>query len=155
MSASPKIEKLIDYQALIGQEVYVSEWTLITQERVNQFAQATDDHQWIHVDPERAKRESPFKAPIAHGFLTLSLIAGWGQNNPNNPSDVKMGVNYGLNKVRFMSPVPVGSRIRGRFAMKTYDAIEGGAQIVMVVTVEIEGNDKPACVAESVSRRYV
>jgi acyl dehydratase len=149
------IEKLADYQNYIDKEVYVSEWTLITQERVNQFAQATDDHQWIHVDPERAKAESPFKAPIAHGFLTLSLLAGWGQNNPDNPKDVKMGVNYGLNRVRFMSPVPVGSRIRGRFAVKTYEAIEGGAQIVMLVTVEIEGKDKPACIAESVSRRYV
>jgi acyl dehydratase len=155
MSTAVKVEKLADYQNLIGQEVYVSDWTTITQEQVNQFAQATGDHQWIHTDPERAKRESPFKGPIAHGFLTLSLIAGWGQNQPNPPKDVKMGVNYGLNKVRFMAPVPVGAKVRGRFKMGSYEAIAGGAQIVMTVTIEIEGSEKPACVAESVSRRYV
>jgi acyl dehydratase len=154
MSSTVKIEKLADFEQYVGKEIFVSQWTLVTQEAVNQFAQATGDHQWIHVDVERAKRDSPFGGPIAHGFLTLSMIAGWADGGAFNLPDVRMSVNYGLNKVRFMSPVLVGSRLRARFTIASYEAIEGGAQIVTQVTIDIEGKDKPACVAETVARRY-
>lgn len=145
-------ERLADLKPHIGQEVAVSDWVTITQERINQFAEATGDHQWIHVDEERA-RSSPFGCTIAHGFLTLSLIPCFAEPSVKVKS-VKMGVNYGLNKVRFTNPVKVNSRVRGRFTLKAFDAIEGGAQITMTVTIEIEGQEKPACVAESISRRF-
>ena len=147
-----EIARLADLKGLIGQEIAVSDWLTITQERINQFADATGDHQWIHVDPERAK-ESPFKSTIAHGFLTLSLLPLFTQECISMPS-VRMGVNYGTNKVRFINPVPVGSRLRGRFTMKAVEDIPGGVQMTMLATIELEGADKPACVAESVSRRY-
>ncbi len=145
-------ERLADLQTQVGNEIAVSDWLTVTQERINQFADATGDHQWIHVDPERAKT-SPFKSTIAHGFLTLSLIPGFSDPSIKMKS-VKMGVNYGLNKVRFTNPVTVNSRVRGRFVLKAFDVIEGGAQITMSVTIEIEGQEKPACVAESISRRF-
>ena len=145
-------ERLADLQLQAGQEIAVSDWLTVTQERINQFADATGDHQWIHVDAERAKN-SPFKSTIAHGFLTLSLIPGFSDPSIKIKS-VKMGVNYGLNKVRFTNPVKVNSRVRGRFVLKAFDAIEGGAQLTMSVTIEIEGQEKPACVAESISRRF-
>ena len=145
-------EQLADLQPLVGQEIAVSDWITITQERINQFAEATGDHQWIHVDAERAK-DSPFKSTVAHGFLTLSLIPCFAEPSIKVKS-IKMGVNYGLNKVRFTNPVKVNSRLRGRFVLKAFDVIEGGAQITMSVTVEIEGQEKPACVAESISRRF-
>ena len=110
------IESLDELKGLIGQEVAVSDWTEITQQQVNLFAEATGDHQWIHVDVERAKSESPFGAPVAHGFLTLSLLPML-MANAIEMSDVKMGVNYGLNKVRFTAPVPVGSRVRARVTL--------------------------------------
>ena len=145
-------EQLADLQPLVGQEIAVSDWITITQERINQFAEATGDHQWIHVDAERAK-DSPFKSTVAHGFLTLSLIPCFAEPSIKVKS-IKMGVNYGLNKVRFTNPVKVNSRVRGRFVLKAFDPIEGGAQVTMNVTVEIEGQEKPACVAESISRRF-
>ena len=145
-------EQLADLQPLVGQEIAVSDWITITQERINQFAEATGDHQWIHVDAERAK-DSPFKSTVAHGFLTLSLIPCFAEPSIKVRS-IKMGVNYGLNKVRFTNPVKVNSRVRGRFVLKAFDPIEGGAQVTMNVTVEIEGQEKPACVAESISRRF-
>jgi acyl dehydratase len=133
--------------------VAVSDWVVISQERVNQFAEATGDYQWIHLDVERCKRESPFGGPIAHGYLTLSLLPMLMQNSVKM-TDVRMGVNYGLNKVRFPAPVPVGSKVRSRTTVVSVEDIEGGAQVTWLVTVEREGGDKPVCVAESISRRY-
>jgi acyl dehydratase len=147
-----EIKQLADFKGLIGQEIAVSDWVTITQERINQFAEATGDFQWIHVDPVKAK-DSPFKSTIAHGFLTLSLVPMLLEQVVRMPS-VKMGVNYGSNKVRFTNPVPVNSRLRGRFTVKEAEDIAGGMQITVLATIEIEGVDKPACVAESISRRY-
>lgn len=146
-------EKGADLQALVGQHIADSDWITIDQARVNMFADATGDHQWIHVDPVRAAA-GPFGAPIAHGFLTLSLLPEMSAN-AFEVRDTRMGVNYGLNKVRFPAPVPVGSRLRGRFKLVSYEPIEGGAQITMEVTMEREGSAKPVCIAESVARRYV
>lgn len=148
-----EIATLAELKALVGQEVAVSDWVEITQDRVNQFAQATGDHQWIHLDVERCKRESPFGGPIAHGFLTLSLLPMLMQNSVRM-TDVRMGVNYGLNKVRFPAPVPVGSKVRSRTTVLSVEDIEGGAQVTWQVTIEREGGGKPVCVAESISRRY-
>ncbi len=138
---------------MVGQEVAVSDWITITQEQVNQFAEATGDHQWIHVDVERATA-GPFGAPIAHGFLTLSLLPRFFESS-FEIVESRMGVNYGLNKVRFVSPVPVGSRLRARMTLLACDPIDnGGMQMTWSVTVEREGAPKPVCVAESLSRRY-
>lgn len=146
-------ETIDDLKSVVGTEVYVSDWLTITQERVNLFAQATDDYQWIHVDVERAKRESPFGGPIAHGFLTLSLLAKFGVEAVSITKKSR-AANYGLNRVRFISPVRVGARIRARGTLASFEPIPDGAQIVWSVTVELEGNDKPACVAEPVARLY-
>ena len=144
---------LADLAALAGHDIGTSDWLLIDQARINLFAEATGDHQWIHIDPARAAA-GPFGAPIAHGFLTLSLLpllfeSGFAID------DVRMGVNYGLNRVRFVSPVRVGSRVRGRFKLLSYEPLEGGAQLTVEATIELEGSAKPACVAETVSRRYL
>ena len=152
-----KFETLAQLVALVGQEVAVSEWTLITQEQVQKFAEATGDHQWIHVDVERAKA-GPFGAPIAHGFLTLSLIAKF-FDECVAVDEPTMGVNYGLNKVRFMAPVPVGSRLRARLKLLATETVAGpggstGVQMTWEVKIEREGSDKPVCVAESLGRRY-
>ena len=146
-------QTLADLAKLVGQEVAVSDWLTITQEQVNLFAQATGDHQWIHVDPERAKA-GPFGATIAHGFLTLSLIPKFVESTIE-VRETRMGVNYGLNKVRFTSPVPVGSRLRARMKLLAADLIDnGGWQMTWQITIEREGSERPACVAESISRRY-
>lgn len=145
-------ERLSDLKAQLGQEIAISDWITVTQERINQFAEATGDHQWIHVDPVRAKA-SPFGCTIAHGYLTLSLLPAFSEPAIQMKS-VKMGLNYGCNKVRFTNPVKVNSRVRGRFNLKAFEAIEGGAQVTMLVTIEIEGQEKPACVVESISRRF-
>lgn len=146
-------ETLADLSALVGQEVAVSDWVTITQEQVNLFAQATGDHQWIHVDPEKA-RAGPFGAPIAHGFLTLSMLPTFFESSMRIVQ-VRMGVNYGLNKVRFMAPVPVGSRLRARMTLLSSEPIDqGGVQTAWAVTVEREGAAKPVCVAESLARYY-
>jgi acyl dehydratase len=152
-----KEKVLADLKNSVGKETYVGEWVTVNQDRINRFADATDDHQWIHVDPVRAKRESPFKDAIAHGFLTLSLIpyltCSVSQEAPRYPG-VKLAVNYGLNRVRFISPVMVNSRIRARSTLKEVQDVGGALQLVNEVTVEVEGQPKPACVAETVSRLY-
>jgi len=146
-------QSLQDMAACVGQEVAQSDWITVTQEQVNQFAEATGDHQWIHVDVERAKA-GPFGAPIAHGFLTLSLLPKIFQTSVE-VVESRMGVNYGLNRVRFMSPVPVGSRLRGRMKLLASEPIDNnGVQMVWETTIELEGVSKPACVAESVVRSY-
>jgi acyl dehydratase len=147
------IESLSELKTLIGQEVAVSDWIEISQDRVNRFAEATGDLQWIHIDVERSRKESPFGGTVAHGFLTLSLLPMLMADAVSMP-DVKMGVNYGLNKVRFPAPVPVGSRLRARMLLQAVEDIPGGAQTTWQVTIEREGSDKPVCVAESISRRY-
>ena len=146
-----------DLAACVGQEVAVSEWTQITQEQVQKFAEATGDFQWIHVDVERAKA-GPFGAPIEHGFLTLSLIPKF-FDECLQVQEPAMGVNYGLNKVRFMAPVPVGSRVRARLKLAACEPVDGpggiqGVQMTWAVTVELDGAAKPACVAEMLARRY-
>lgn len=144
---------LADLAACVGQDVVATEWVEITQQQINQFAEATGDAQWIHVDVERAKL-GPFGAPIAHGFLTLSLLSHFFDTSID-VSSKKMGVNYGLNKVRFMAPVPVGSRLRGHLHLHSATPIEGnGLQLQWNVTVEREGSDKPVCAAESLVRIY-
>jgi acyl dehydratase len=146
-------QTLADVAACIGQEVATSDWTTITQQQVQQFADATGDQQWIHVDVERAKA-GPFGAPIAHGFLTLSLVPKFFES-AIAITESSMGVNYGLNKVRFISPVPVGSRLRARMKLLACDPIDqSGMQMTWEVTVEREGASKPVCVAESIGRRY-
>ena len=147
------IADLDELKTLVGTEVAVSGWFDITQERVNTFADATSDHQWIHVDVERCQRESPFGGPVAHGFLTLSLLPAMFEN-ALRMVDVTMALNYGLNKVRFPAPVPVGSRLRARLTLASADVIEGGAQLVWAVVVECDGSERPVCVAEFVMRRY-
>jgi acyl dehydratase len=146
-------ETLAELPALVGQEVAVSDWITITQEQVNLFAQATGDHQWIHVDVERAKA-GPFGAPIAHGFLTLSLLPRFFES-AIEVRQTRMGVNYGLNRVRFTAPVPVGSRLRARIQLQECQPIaDNGMQMTWLVTVEREGSAKPVCVAESLTRRF-
>ena len=144
---------LADVQALVGQEIGCSDWMGVDQARIDLFAQATGDHQWIHTDPVRAAA-GPFGVTVAHGFLTLSLVpamleAGFAID------DVRMGLNYGLNRVRFVAPVRVNSRLRGRFKLLAFEPLEGGAQLVVEATLELEGSPKPACVAETVARMFV
>ena len=141
-------------QGLVGQHLGHSDWVTITQEQVNQFADATGDHQWIHVDPERAAKESPFGGPIAHGYLTLSLLPSL-MPQIVEITGFRMGVNYGTDKVRFPSPVPVGARVRAGATLDSATPIEGGVQMSVTVTVEVEGGSKPAMVATTVSRRYL
>ena len=150
---STRFSGIADAKARLGQEIGVSDWLLIDQERVNAFARVTGDEQWIHVDVERAQRESPFGGPIAHGYLTLSLLAKFAQECIAVEGS-KLAVNYGLNRVRFASPVKVGSRVRASFVLAELEEIPGGAQIVWKATIAIEGGEKPACVAEMVTRWY-
>jgi acyl dehydratase len=146
-------DTLSDLAACVGQDVAVTEWVSITQQQVNQFAQATGDQQWIHVDEARAK-QGPFGMPIAHGFLTLSLLSQF-LDKTIVVSSTRMGVNYGLNKVRFMAPVPVGSRLRAHLHLHSATPIEDhGLQLQWNVTVVREGSDKPVCAAESLVRLY-
>jgi acyl dehydratase len=142
-----------DLERRVGEEVGVSPWLQVTQERIDTFAKAIDDFQFIHVDPERAKR-SPFGGTVAHGFLTLSLLSHLSEQTFSY-KDRRMGVNYGLNRVRFTSPVPAGARVRARFMLAKYEPIEGnGVQVTWNAVVEIEGQDKPALVAEWIGRHY-
>ncbi len=145
-------ESLADLKPLVGEIIGTSDWILIDQDRINKFADATGDHQWIHVDQERA-RTGPFGKPIAHGFLTLSLMSAFYFSGFEIRQST-MGVNYGLNKVRFINPVPVGSRMRGHFRLLAWDAIENGAQLTIEVVMEMEDSEKPVCVAESITRRF-
>ena len=143
---------LAEIERDVGGDAAVSDWIEITQQRINLFADATGDHQWIHVDPERAKA-GPFGTTIAHGFMTLALLPEMSAS-AIHVDDVRMGVNYGLNKVRFTAPVPSGSRVRGHFKLLEFERLEGGAQLTYEVRMEREGSDKPVCIAESVGRRY-
>jgi acyl dehydratase len=138
----------------LGREVAVSDWLEVSQERINQFADATGDHQWIHVDPARAAVESPFRHTIAHGFLTLSLLSTL-LRDAMHFTGLRMAINYGLNRVRFMAPVAAGSRIRSRVTLQSVDDIAGGFQVTWLATIERENADKPACVAEWVVRYYL
>ena len=141
-----------ELQALIGQEVGPTDWRDVTQEAIDGFAEITGDHQWIHVDVERARRESPFGTTVAHGNLTLALIDGM-RRDLIASTGMRLGVNYGWNKVRFPAPVPSGSRVRARAEIVSVDDVGGGWwQVVTRFTVEVEGNEKPACVGESVGR---
>ena len=148
-----QIENITALNDFVGKEVGVSEWLDVSQERINQFAEATEDRQWIHVDVERSERESQFKTTIAHGFLSLSLLSELGKRTMS-VGGVRMGINYGLNRVRFVSPVPSGSRIRGRFTLAAVEEVKGGVQATWNVTVERDGGDKPCCVAEWLVRYY-
>jgi acyl dehydratase len=153
MTVQCTFESLEALRAVVGSEAFVSDWILIDQRRINLFAEATDDPQWIHIDTERAARESPFGGTIAHGFLTLSLLGRFYDQHLSLPF-CAMGINYGLNRVRFTCPVRAGQRVRGRFLLSRLDEIEGGIQMAFVVTIEIEGENKPACIAESLVRQY-
>jgi len=137
----------------IGHELAVSDWLMITQERIDQFAEATEDRQWIHVDVARAATESPYKATIAHGFLTLSLVSVLLRRTVSF-SQYRMAINYGVNRVRFVSPVPVGSRIRARFSPMAAEETGGAVQVTWGITIEREDGDRPCCVAEWVVRYY-
>ena len=143
---------LDDLKAKVGQPIGRSDWIDVPQSRIQQFADATEDHQWIHLDVERA-RTGPFKSTIAHGFLTLSLLPAM-MYSAYSVSEVGTGVNYGLNRVRFPAPVPAGARVRGNFKLLAFEAIAGGAQVTVEVSVELEGSTKPVCVAESVGRLF-
>ncbi len=145
-------DTLASLQPLVGQDLGTSDWATISQAQIDQFAQATGDHQWIHTDPVRAAA-GPFGSTVAHGFLTLSLVPMLFES-AFTIADVKMGVNYGLNRVRFTAPVPAGGRVRGQFKLLSYEPLAGGAQLTVQATLELEGSAKPACVAETVSRRY-
>jgi len=149
------LDSLDALKELVDQEVAVTDWFTVTHERIQQFADVTLDHQWIHVDSERAERESPFNAPIAHGFLTLSLLAHFMQQAVSIKEGVKMGVNYGLNHVRFVSPVRSGTKVRARFTLQDIkDVPPNSVQAVYKATVEGENTPKPCCVAEWVVRYY-
>ncbi len=143
---------LSELAALEGQDVGASDWVVVDQARIDEFARATGDRQWIHVDPARAAA-GPFGTTVAHGFLTLSLLSELAAG-AFRIADVRMGLNYGLDRVRFPAPVPVDSRLRAACVLKRFEAIEGGAQLTLVVTVEREGSAKPVCVAEWVTRHF-
>lgn len=151
MAESVSADKI---KTLVGKDNGTSEWVLIDQERINRFADATDDHQWIHVDIEKAKK-GPFGGPIGHGFLTLSLIPIFSKSAKYMPEGLKMSVNYGLNKVRFINPVPVGSRVRSKMVISAVEE-KGAGRLLMTVThtIEIEGQEKPACIAESLGMLF-
>ena len=144
---------MAELPGLAGSELGTSDWREVTQEHVNQFAEATGDHQWIHVDVERAKAESPYGGPIAHGYLTLSLLAPLSAQ-VLVVTDTVMGVNYGLNKVRFPAPVPVGSKVRLTASLKSVEQVAGALQLTLTAVIEREGGDKPVCIAEPVYRYY-
>ena len=148
-----EIDGLDALPLLVGKEVGVSDWLVMDQDRITRFAEVTEDLQWIHLDADRAKRESPYGRTIAHGYLTLSVLPRL-FNSCIALRGARMGVNYGLNRVRFMAPVCVEDRIRARFSLLSCEPITGGVQVVWKAAVEVEGGDKPACVAEMVSRRY-
>jgi acyl dehydratase len=156
MSPAVRFNNPQEVHAAVGREVCVTEWVAIDQSRIDKFAEATGDFQWIHVDVERAKKSSPYGGTIAHGFLTLSLLGKFYEDYLQQAlAFCDMGLNYGLNKVRFTAPVPSGSRVRGRFLLTKVEDVAGGLQLSFTVTVEIDGKDRPALVAESVVRRYL
>ena len=154
MTATTTFDSAAAVHLAVGREVCVTDWLEIGQDRIDKFAEATGDYQWIHVDPERARAEGPYGGTIAHGFLTLSLLGKFYEDYlmPALPF-CDMGLNYGLNRVRFTQPVRVNSRVRARFVLAKVDDVPGGLQLTFGVIIEIEGAEKPACVAESVVRR--
>ena len=154
MSTPITVDGVDGVKSLVGKDLGTTDWVEITQDKVNLFADATGDHQWIHVDPERATKESPFGGPIAHGYLTLSLAPLF-LPQLMNFTGFSMGVNYGTEKVRFPSPVPVGSKLRAGAVIDDVTDIAGGIQMKVTVTFEVEGAGKPACVATLVLRQYV
>ncbi len=149
------ISGIEELKTLVGEEIGASDWVEVAQSRINAFADATEDHQWIHLDAERAKTASPFGTTIAHGFLTLSLLPYLAAQAYRVQGDFKMGINYGLNRLRFISPVPAGSRVRARFNLQSVEDVAGGVQLTVTATVEIEGGQKPALVAEWLMRYYL
>jgi len=153
LDAGSFVGSLEELRTLAGQEVFVTDWVQLSQRHIDLFAEASGDFQWIHVDVARAHKESPYGNTIAHGFLTLSLLGQFYAKHVSLPF-CEMGLNYGLNKVRFTSPVVAGSRLRGRFVLARLDDIAGGVQLSFAVTLEVEGKERPALVAESVIRQY-
>jgi acyl dehydratase len=156
---SSKSELIERYRTLQGQEIHVGPWLEIDQQRIDDFARVTGDEQWIHVDSQRAEKESPYGTTIAHGFLTLSLLPYLTQSNQpdfftDNYPGMRLRVNYGLNKLRYPAPVLCGSKIRARTTVQSAEEVRDGVQIVYLLTIEIEGEKKPACVAEQVMRVY-
>ena len=145
---------LDDLRGRVGEEIGVSEWHLIKQEQIDQFADVSGDHQWIHIDQERARRESPYGTTIAHGFLTVALLSQLINEAIVIEGDFKLRVNYGFNRLRFTGAVPSGARIRGRFTLHSLKDVDGGVEITWLSTVEVEGRDKPALVAEWLGRTY-
>ena len=149
-----KIASIDSLKDSIGREIAVSDWIVVTQERIAEFAEATGDRQWIHLGRERSEKESPYGTTIAHGFLTLSLVSFLMQNAIQFEQAGRRAINYGLNRVRFPSALRAGSRIRGRFALAAFKDLGDAIELVLSVTVECEGSDKPACIAEWVVRHY-
>jgi acyl dehydratase len=143
-----------DLREKVGQEIGCSAWRTITQEQINRFAEITGDDQWIHIDVERARLESPYHATIAHGFLTVSLLSGLIKDAVEIAGAVKMRINYGFNRLRFTGAVPAGSRVRGRFTLNSLKDIDGGVEIAWGAVIEVEGREKPALVAEWLGRSY-
>jgi acyl dehydratase len=148
------LESLHSLNDFVGREFAVTDWFVVTQDRIRQFAEATEDRQWIHIDPERAKRESPFRDTIAHGFLTLSLLSYFVKQAIQMPADIRLGVNYGLNRVRFPAPVRAGTRIRARISLESLKELPKSVEAVYGITIEAENSAKPCCVAEWVVRYY-
>ena len=148
-----RIVEFKDVKSLVGQELGVSDWHLVTQPEIQAFADATHDHQWIHLDVERAKKESPFGGPVAHGYYTLSL-GPYLMSQVWSVAGVKMGVNYGLNKLRFPAPVLIGKRVRVRATLNNVEDVAGGIQVTVGMSFEVEGSDKPVCAAEGLFRYY-
>lgn len=149
------ISNIDELKSLAGQEVAVSEPFQITQDQINRFAEVTGDHQWIHVDVERARRESPYKTPIAHGFLTLSLLSRLANETLQVGGGRRMGINYGLNRVRFAAPVPANSTLRARFRLVSVKDLPDSHEIIWDVQVNVEGQEKPSLIAEWVTRYYL
>jgi acyl dehydratase len=151
--AKTSFQSIEELRQQIGREITVGEWTPVTQEQINMFAEATGDHQWIHLDQKRAKAESPYGTTIAHGYLTLSLIPRLMSDALELPK-AKLTVNYGLNRVRFAAPVPAGKRVRPHIMLLGIEDVTGGVQMNWKVTIEVEGSEKPACIAETIARQY-
>ena len=152
--AARVVQGIDELMTLVGQELGASEWHVVSQDQINKFAEVTGDNQWIHVDAERAKRESPYGAPIAHGFLTMSLLSGLIKEAVEIRGDYKMKINYGFNRLRFTGGVPAGSRVRAKYVLSSVKDVEGGVEIAWGVTVEVEGVAKLALVAEWLGRTY-
>ena len=148
------IENLESLKGLVGREIAITDWFEVAQERVQQFAEATEDRQWIHLDNDRARKDSPYGTTIAHGFLTLSLVSHFSKQALQIQNGARMIINYGLNRVRFPAPVPVGSKIRARFTLQSLKDVGNASEAVFSVVVEVQSQPKPACVAEWVIRIY-